>query len=50
LAAWAKRINAWRAEGKDVYVYFNNTIGDAVANCRNLMESADNSVIYEKST
>jgi uncharacterized protein YecE (DUF72 family) len=37
LQAWAKRINAWRADGKEVYVYFNNTIGDAVANGRSLM-------------
>ncbi len=28
----AEKIAAWLSEKKDVYVYFNNTIGDAVAN------------------
>lgn len=28
----AKQISSWRHEGKDVYVYFNNTIGDAMKN------------------
>ena len=28
----AEQIAAWRKEGKDVYVYFNNTIGDAIKN------------------
>lgn len=27
-----RQIRAWRREGKDVYVYFNNTIGDALKN------------------
>jgi uncharacterized protein YecE (DUF72 family) len=38
LRSYAEKIHAWRAQGKDVYVYFNNTIGDAVANARSLME------------
>jgi uncharacterized protein YecE (DUF72 family) len=38
LQSYATRIKAWQAQGKDVYVYFNNTIGDAVANARSLME------------
>jgi uncharacterized protein YecE (DUF72 family) len=28
----AEQISGWRQEGKDVYVYFNNTIGDAIKN------------------
>lgn len=32
LDAYAKRIKAWHDEGKMVYVYFNNTVGDAVNN------------------
>jgi uncharacterized protein YecE (DUF72 family) len=38
LQSYATSIKAWQAQGKDVYVYFNNTIGDAVANARSLME------------
>ena len=30
LEAWANRIIGWLSEQKDVYVYFNNTIGDAL--------------------
>ncbi|HEV2354455.1 MAG TPA: DUF72 domain-containing protein [Puia sp.] len=37
LLAWAERISVWLAEGKDVYVYFNNTIGgDALADLSQL--------------
>ncbi len=32
LAGHAKRIAAWMAEGREVYVYFNNTLGDALKN------------------
>jgi uncharacterized protein YecE (DUF72 family) len=28
----AEQISTWRQEGRDVYVYFNNTIGDAIKN------------------
>jgi uncharacterized protein YecE (DUF72 family) len=38
LQSYAGRIKAWQAQGKDVYVYFNNTIGEAVANARKLLE------------
>jgi uncharacterized protein YecE (DUF72 family) len=38
LGVYAKRVKGWLAEGKDVYMYFNNTIGDAVANCRAMMK------------
>ncbi len=31
LEDYAEKVKAWLAAGKDVYVYFNNTIGDAVA-------------------
>jgi uncharacterized protein YecE (DUF72 family) len=32
----AERISGWRGAGKDVYVYFNNTIGDAIKNVMTL--------------
>jgi uncharacterized protein YecE (DUF72 family) len=32
----AEQIADWRQEGKDVYVYFNNTIGDAITNVMTL--------------
>ncbi|HEX3768418.1 MAG TPA: DUF72 domain-containing protein [Puia sp.] len=32
----AKEIRLWLDQGKDVYAYFNNTIGDAVANLQTL--------------
>ncbi|GAA4752144.1 DUF72 domain-containing protein [Flavisolibacter ginsenosidimutans] len=36
LLSRAKRIAAWLKEGKEVYVYFNNTAGDAFENLRTL--------------
>jgi uncharacterized protein YecE (DUF72 family) len=36
LRAYAEKIKNWLRQGKDVYVYFNNTIGDAVANLETL--------------
>ena len=38
LNAKAKHIRKWMKEGKDVYVYFNNTAGDAAANLKTLNE------------
>ena len=38
LQGYADKINAWLKEGKTVYTYFNNTIGDAL---RNLMTIND---------
>lgn len=32
----AKQIKTWTREGKEVYVYFNNTIGDAIPNLMTL--------------
>lgn len=32
LQEYAWKVEQWLAEGKDVYVYFNNTIGDAIQN------------------
>ncbi|HET7001400.1 MAG TPA: DUF72 domain-containing protein, partial [Puia sp.] len=32
----ANEIHAWLQEGRDVYAYFNNTIGDAVSNLQTL--------------
>jgi uncharacterized protein YecE (DUF72 family) len=36
LATWADRIAGWLSEEKNVYVYFNNTIGDALADLSQL--------------
>ncbi|MBN9384408.1 MAG: DUF72 domain-containing protein [Chitinophagaceae bacterium] len=36
LEEYAKKIRNWLHQGKDVYAYFNNTIGDAVANLETL--------------
>lgn len=36
LAEYAGYVNDWLAEGKTVYVYFNNTMGEAVANLNTL--------------
>lgn len=34
---WAARISEWDAQGRDVYVYFNNDLGgNAVRNARDL--------------
>lgn len=38
LAAQADEIKEWLKEGKDVYAYFNNTIGDAYNNAMTLRE------------
>lgn len=38
LAQHAKQIRVWLKEGKEVYVYFNNTIGDALKNLATLNE------------
>jgi uncharacterized protein YecE (DUF72 family) len=36
LQEYAAKIKSWLQQGKDVYTYFNNTIGDAVANLETL--------------
>ncbi|TCJ12086.1 DUF72 domain-containing protein [Flaviaesturariibacter flavus] len=36
LEAYAARIAGWLGAGKDVYAYFNNTMGDALANLQTL--------------
>jgi uncharacterized protein YecE (DUF72 family) len=36
LSRYAQYIKAWMSEGKTVYVYFNNTMGDAVTNLQTL--------------
>jgi uncharacterized protein YecE (DUF72 family) len=36
LKGYARRIGDWRASGKDVYAYFNNTVGDAFDNAHTL--------------
>jgi uncharacterized protein YecE (DUF72 family) len=38
----ALKIRAWQAQGKDVYAYFNNTIGDALKNLLTLKSFVDN--------
>jgi len=37
LQEFAEKIKTWLGQGKDVYTYFNNTIGDAVANLETLL-------------
>jgi uncharacterized protein YecE (DUF72 family) len=34
----AKQINHWKRSGKEIYVYFNNTMGDALKNAQLLQE------------
>jgi len=36
LTEWARRVRHWLSAGKEVYVYFNNTIGDALADLTTL--------------
>ena len=39
----ANKIRCWLERGKDVYVYFNNTIGDAVSNLQALRDLVEKS-------
>jgi uncharacterized protein YecE (DUF72 family) len=41
LEKYALTINKWMLQGRDVYVYFNNTIGDAVSNLMTLNKLVD---------
>jgi uncharacterized protein YecE (DUF72 family) len=43
LNEYVSYINQWIEEGKDVYVYFNNTMGDALNNLRTM-----NSLLHDK--
>ena len=36
LKEYAERMNTWNQQGREVYVYFNNTLGDAVKNLMTL--------------
>ena len=36
LSEYASYITEWQAEGRDIYVYFNNTMGDALNNLNTL--------------
>jgi uncharacterized protein YecE (DUF72 family) len=36
LYAWAQKATDWLSSGKEVYIYFNNTIGDALADLTRL--------------
>ncbi|MBN1810472.1 MAG: DUF72 domain-containing protein [Anaerolineae bacterium] len=36
LKAWARRIDDWRDQGLDVFVYFNDVAGYALQNARTL--------------
>ena len=38
LLAYSKYIKAWMGEGKTIYCYFNNTMGDAVKNLQTINE------------
>lgn len=42
LYTWAATIKEWMQEGKDVYVYFNNTIGNAFENAKTLTNMLKN--------
>jgi uncharacterized protein YecE (DUF72 family) len=42
LQEYAKSIKGWLSSGKDVYCYFNNTMGDAFANAKTLEALAGN--------
>ncbi len=42
LHEYAGYINDWQKEGKSVYVYFNNTMGDAIKNVMKLNEYLGN--------
>jgi len=35
---YAEQIKLWSAQGKDIYVYFNNTIGGALQNAQALQQ------------
>jgi uncharacterized protein YecE (DUF72 family) len=50
LTAWAERIAAWLSEGKEVYVYFNNTIGDALTDLVRLRTMIEDVAISSSST
>ncbi len=39
----AKEIRCWLNQGKDVYAYFNNTIGDAISNLQTLKDFIEQS-------
>ncbi len=41
LAEQAANLKAWRKDGKDVFAYFNNTIGEAFENARTLKMMAE---------
>lgn len=47
LHRYASQARQWMNEGKDVYVYFNNTIGDAISNLMTLngMVAADSAAL-----
>lgn len=40
LKEYAEVVNEWLTEGKEVFVYFNNTMGDAISNLKALNEYA----------
>lgn len=44
LSEYAGYIAAWLLEGKEVYVYFNNTMGDAYGNLRTLRAFVDGQI------
>lgn len=42
LSEYAGYVTEWQAEGRDVYVYFNNTMGDALNNLNTLKNFVQN--------
>jgi uncharacterized protein YecE (DUF72 family) len=45
LDEYAKRIAGWLKDGKEVYAYFNNTMGDALGNLQTLNKMVSNLVV-----
>jgi uncharacterized protein YecE (DUF72 family) len=50
LDAWGQKIRAWLEAGKEVYAYFNNTIGDALKDLNTLRESVTGSIAISSSS
>ncbi len=47
LTEYAGYIHEWKREGKRVYVYFNNTAGDAIRNLQTLNNELDRLFMYD---
>ncbi|RYY76461.1 MAG: DUF72 domain-containing protein [Gammaproteobacteria bacterium] len=45
LSRYARQIKDWKKQGKDIYVYFNNTIGDALKNAQLLQRFIESKIL-----